>query len=153
MGAKGEEQKEGVEVVQQPAVLVVDDNEVNRKILARMLISLGWRVQTANDGLEAVEAFRAGAHYSPHPFHCAFFDICMPHMDGHEATRHVRRMGFQTPIIALTANAMDEERQKSVAAGMNFFLTKPLRKSTVICMLDTVSALHSTQRQQQQLQE
>lgn len=95
-------------------ILVVDDNAVNLKILARILTSLHWDVVTASDGLQAVEAFRT----TTTPFFCAFIDLSMPVMDGHEATRHIRALGFRTPIVALTANALNEEKQKSFAAGM-----------------------------------
>ena len=121
-------------------VLVVDDNDVNRKILGRMLDSLGFSVQMAVDGLKAVEAFQT---LPPPLFFCVFMDISMPHLDGYQASRHIRSMGFTTPIVALTANVQEEDKKKSVAAGMDYFLTKPLKKRALETTLKEIASAHS----------
>ena len=110
------------------SILVADDSDVNRKILARILTSLRYRPVMACDGLQAVEAIKAQLAAGGAPFLCVFMDISMPHLDGYEATRHIRALGCAVPIIALTANALSEERKKALECGMNAFQTKPIRK-------------------------
>ena len=110
------------------SILVADDNDVNRKILSRILTSLRYRPVMAADGVQAVEAVKANIASGGPPFLCVFMDISMPHLDGYEATRHIRALGSSVPIIALTANALSEERKKASDAGMNGFQTKPIRK-------------------------
>jgi CheY-like chemotaxis protein len=117
-------------------ILVADDNVVNRKILSRILTSLNFTPVMAADGVQAVEAVKA----SPTPFFCVFMDISMPHLDGYEATRHIRALGSTVPIIALTANALSEERVKALSSGMDGFQTKPLRK------VELAKLLHSMER-------
>ena len=122
------------------SILVADDNEVNRKILSRILTSLRYKPVMANDGVQAVEAIKANLAASAPPFMCVFMDISMPHLDGYEATRHIRALGCQVPIIALTANALSEERKKALEAGMNAFQTKPIRKVELHRLLLKVDA-------------
>jgi len=128
-------------------ILVTDDNPVNVKILVRILTSLKWDVVTASDGLEAVEAFRTANQ----PFFCAFLDISMPNMNGYEACKTIRALGFRTPIIALTANALSEEKQKSLDAGMDEFLTKPMRKADVAKVLNRMEKEYKLKQTVQQL--
>ncbi|HWK47517.1 MAG TPA: PAS domain S-box protein [Stellaceae bacterium] len=104
-------------------VLVAEDNEINRLLVTTLLKSAGYRVDTANDGLLAIEAVRAGA------YDLILMDVQMPHADGVQATRAIRGLadGRGTmPILALTANAMAGDRESYLRAGMNDYLSKPL---------------------------
>jgi hypothetical protein len=105
-------------------ILIADDNRVNQRVLQLMLEQLGLHAEVANDGQEAVE--RISQEQS---MDLVFMDLEMPRLDGLAATRAVRAKGFQHPyIIALTAYSFDSQRRDCDAAGMNDFLTKPLRK-------------------------
>jgi signal transduction histidine kinase/ActR/RegA family two-component response regulator len=104
-------------------VLVVEDNAVNCLVVQAMLERLGMTVTLANDGAQAVAALQA------HDIDVVFMDCQMPVMDGYEATRRIRSSGHaraQVPIIALTAHALAEDRQRCDAAGMNDYLPKPV---------------------------
>ncbi len=106
---------------ERPRVLVVDDDRVNRLVAQRMLQRFGLTVDLAEDGEAGVEA-ASHTHYA-----LIFMDIQMPGMDGLQATSIIRhQQGQAVPIVALTANAMDEQRENALAAGMNEFVTKPL---------------------------
>ncbi len=101
-------------------VLVVEDNPINQKVIVLMLEKLGYQVALANNGLEALAAAEQAQ------FQLVFMDCQMPEMDGLEATRQLRASGYVVPIVALTANAFDSDREACLAAGMNDFLTKPV---------------------------
>jgi two-component system, sensor histidine kinase and response regulator len=105
------------------SVLLVEDNPVNQQVAQAMLTKLGMQMALANDGREAVEQVKA------HDFDLILMDCQMPVMDGYEATAAIRRLpearGAHLPIIALTANAMQGDRQKCLEAGMDDFLSKP----------------------------
>ena len=104
-------------------VLAVEDNPFNRGLLVKMLGSLGVRdVRLAEHGQEAVEALAGGE-----VFDIVLMDIQMPVMDGLEATRSIRAMGLDVPVIALTAHALESDQRKSLEAGMNGHLAKPYR--------------------------
>lgn len=108
-----------------PRVLVVDDNSVNQKVAALLLERLGCQVEVAGDGAEAVELVRRL------PFNVVFMDCMMPKMDGYEATAAIRAMPgpvARTPIVAMTANAMQGDRERCLAAGMDDYLSKPVRQ-------------------------
>lgn len=106
-------------------VLLAEDNPVNQKVAARMLEKAGHQVTVAEDGAQAVAAWRNGG------FDLILMDIMMPNLNGIEATERIRQeeagSGKQIPIIALTANAMQGDREKCLAAGMNSYLPKPIR--------------------------
>lgn len=106
-------------------VLVAEDNPVNQKVVARALARLGIDVTLAGDGAAAV----ASLARAPACFDLVLMDLQMPVMDGLEATRRIRAAGHALPIVALTADAMTEAWTRCQAAGMNDFLTKPLRRS------------------------
>ncbi len=108
-----------------PRVLVVDDNSVNQKVAARMLGRIGCQVDVAANGLEAVEMVRRL------PYAVVFMDCMMPEMDGYEATAAIRAMPgpvARTPIVAMTANAMQGDKEHCLAAGMDDYLSKPVRQ-------------------------
>jgi signal transduction histidine kinase/DNA-binding response OmpR family regulator len=105
-------------------VLVAEDNGVNQKVALAMLRHLGYRADLAADGLEAVEAVRRV------PYVVVFMDLQMPEMDGLDATRQITAEhppGRRPRIIALTANAFEEDREACLAAGMDDYLSKPLK--------------------------
>jgi signal transduction histidine kinase/HAMP domain-containing protein/ActR/RegA family two-component response regulator len=110
-------------------VLLVEDNPVNQEIAAAMLTHLGLAVELARDGEEAL-ARAAGASYA-----LVLMDIQMPGMDGLEATRRLRRRGWRGPIVAMTANAFAEERQRCLEAGMDDHLPKPVLAPRLQAML------------------
>jgi signal transduction histidine kinase/DNA-binding response OmpR family regulator len=108
-----------------PRVLVVDDHPVNREVLARQLDILGIASDTADDGVEALEA------WSPGRYVAVLADIHMPRMDGHELAKRIRaaeieRSVARTPIIAVTANVMKGEEENCLASGMDAYLPKPV---------------------------
>lgn len=108
-------------------VLLVEDNLVNRKVAARMLEKLGGIVDVAVNGREALRIWRQFS------YHLVLMDCHMPVMDGYEATREIRRIegnrGGHVTIVALTANALEGERESCLAAGMDDFIAKPVRLS------------------------
>ncbi len=103
-------------------VLVVEDNEINKEIIVELLRGFGLSVSAVENGREAVDAVRV------QDFSLVLMDLQMPEMDGIEATRSIRLLpdGGSLPIVALTANAMAENRDQCLASGMNDFLSKPI---------------------------
>ncbi|MEO5348103.1 MAG: response regulator [Magnetococcus sp. YQC-3] len=112
-------------------VLLVEDNAINRQVAGAILESVGLRVDMAKNGQEAVRMV-AEASYD-----CVLMDVQMPGMDGYEATRRIRADGrfASLPIIAMTAHALSGDREKSLAAGMNDHLTKPISKPQLFAAL------------------
>jgi CheY-like chemotaxis protein len=114
-----------------PRVLVVDDIPINREVALSALTLLGCVSTVATNGHEAIAAWEAGG------IDAVLMDCLMPELDGWAATRRIRELedlnpgGRRTPIIAVTANAMPEDREKSHAAGMDAFLAKPLRTADI----------------------
>ncbi|GAB1722392.1 MAG: putative Histidine kinase [Nitrospira sp.] len=106
-----------------PQVLVVDDNPVNQKVAAKMLEKLGCRVDIAGNGMEALAAV------CRHQYPLVFMDCQMPELDGFETTRLIRsqeKPGEHLPVIAMTANAMEGDRESCLTAGMDDFISKPI---------------------------
>ena len=115
-------------------VLVVEDNPVNRKVALTMLGKLGYPAEVATNGLDAVQALERN-HYQ-----VILMDCQMPVMDGFEATRRIRQQHpgpGRVPIIALTANSMEGDRERCLEAGMDDYLAKPIQKAELKSMLET----------------
>jgi CheY-like chemotaxis protein len=110
--------------VKDSCVLVVEDNEINQEIAEELLTQLGIRVSLVGNGMEAIEAVKR------QPFDLVFMDVQMPIMDGLLATRQIRTLKTcgeqELPIIAMTAHAMKGDYEKSIEAGMNDHITKPI---------------------------
>ena len=118
-------------------ILLVEDNELNREIAQEILREYGFRVDTAENGAVAVEKVSAAA---PGSYDLILMDVQMPVMDGYTATRTIRALDdparAKLPILAMTANAFDEDRRNALESGMNGFLSKP------IVIGDLVQELH-----------
>ena len=118
-------------------ILLVEDNELNREIAQEILREYGFRVDTAENGAVAVEKVRTAA---PGSYDLVLMDVQMPVMDGYTATRQIRALDDPAlagiPILAMTANAFDEDRRNAMESGMNGFLSKP------IVIGDLVQELH-----------
>ncbi|MCU0722136.1 MAG: response regulator [Planctomycetes bacterium] len=116
-------------------VLLVEDNPVNRKLIATLLRKRGWTVEEAVDGLRAVEAF------AREPFDAVLMDIQMPGMDGFEATRRMRQAeggrGRRTPVVAMTAHAMKGDRELCLEAGMDDYISKPFHTADLVRLVRT----------------
>lgn len=117
-------------------VLLAEDNELNREIATEILSSYGFEVVAVDDGLTAVEMIKdSDAGY----YDLVLMDIQMPHMDGYEATKAIRALEDETlsaiPIIAMTANAFEEDRKKALASGMNAHIAKPFEIKNLCTIL------------------
>ena len=105
-------------------ILLAEDNTVNQQIALLVLESMGYRADVASNGIEAVKAVASL------PYDLVLMDVQMPEMDGLEATRRIRALGSAAAgihIVAMTANAMQGDREACLAAGMNDYLSKPIR--------------------------
>ncbi|MEP2651527.1 MAG: ATP-binding protein [Paraglaciecola sp.] len=112
-------------------VLIVEDNEINLAVTCEMLTSMGIHYDIAHDGNQAVSEVLKSRHYD-----MIFMDIQMPLMDGYEATRKIRELGYKDLIICgLSANAMQQDYDKANSAGMNDYLTKPINHVTLENMI------------------
>ena len=121
-------------------VLLVEDNNVNRRIASAMLKRIGAHTTCAQDGQDAVERYRR------EKFDLVLMDCQMPRMDGYEATKEIRRKdGRRIPIIALTANTMDEDIQRCIKAGMNDHLSKPVTQERLIEVINKWAARRASQ--------
>ncbi len=114
------------DVLGQLNILLVDDSLDNQELIKRLLQLSGAKVETANNGLEAIEKINRGS------FNLVLMDLQMPEMDGYEATRLLRQQGSKLPMIALTAHVMKEERQKCLSSGFDDHLTKPIDRNQLI---------------------
>ena len=110
-------------------VLVAEDNQANVRLIERMLGRLGIETAIAGNGIEALDAVREGT------FDLVLMDCHMPEMDGLDATRAIRAAGYDIPIVALTANATGSDRTACFAAGMNDYLSKPVRPADLSAAL------------------
>ncbi len=120
-------------------ILLVEDNDLNREIAQEILSEAGFQVDEAENGSIALEKLHAAA---PGYYDLILMDIQMPVMDGHEAARTIRALKdpalAATPIIAMTANAFEEDRQAALKAGMDHHLPKPLDVEQLFCLLSEI---------------
>lgn len=120
-------------------ILLTEDNELNREIAVELLKEEGFILDTAEDGTIAVEKMRTA---KPGQYDLILMDIQMPIMDGYEATRQIRKSEnpeiAKIPIIAITANAFEEDRQKALEAGMNEHVSKPIDLERLLEVLKNV---------------
>ena len=122
-----------IEILAGKRVLLVDDNELNREILKEILVDCGLTVEEASNGSEAVADVQ---DKEPSYYHFILMDIEMPVMDGYEAAMKIRklpnRIRANIPIIALTANAIPENRERAAVVGMDDFLVKPVNSTRLL---------------------
>jgi CheY-like chemotaxis protein len=116
------------------SVLLAEDDVVNQLVVQEMLKKLGCAVRLVGDGQAACSA-AASKRYD-----LILMDLHMPLMDGYEATRRIRlnesNQGWHTPVVAITADALASDRQRCIEAGMDDYLTKPVRTNDLAAMLE-----------------
>ena len=114
----------------------MEDNELNREIAEEILSEAGFVVETAPDGTDAVEMVRNAEEYY---YQGILMDVQMPVMDGYEATKAIRLLPREDvkglPIIAMTANAMDEDKEMALKSGMNAHIAKPIDMEIFMAVL------------------
>jgi CheY-like chemotaxis protein len=114
-------------------ILLAEDNVVNQRVALRILEKEGHRVMVANSGIKALQALEQ------RDFDAVLMDVQMPEMDGFEATAKIRerqRGRLRTPIIAMTAHAMTGDRERCLKAGMDDYISKPIRAAALIALLE-----------------
>lgn len=121
------------EIKQSVRILLAEDNPVNQKLAVLILNKAGYQVEVANNGRKAVDTFTR----QPADFDLILMDIQMPEMDGLAATKELRARGFHAiPIIAMTANAMKGDREICLEAGMNDYITKPVKREIIFEIIE-----------------
>jgi two-component system sensor histidine kinase/response regulator len=129
-------------------ILLVEDNEVNRKFAVRVLEKAGCSVEIATNGQDAVDAYERSS------FDVILMDIQMPVMDGLTATRRIRSIeegrDRRTPIIAMTANAMTGDRERCLDAGMDGYVSKPVRRGILMEEMDRVRGIFESVESEEQ---
>jgi CheY-like chemotaxis protein len=123
-------------------ILLAEDNTINQRLAIRLLERAGYVVTLAENGQEAVAA------YERQPFDAILMDVQMPDMSGFDATQQIRdieqRRNRHTPIIAMTAHAMTDDRERCLAAGMDGYLTKPIDAKLLFETLEGAVGLTSS---------
>ncbi len=113
-------------------VLIVEDNPINQRVAARLLAKIGYAADIASGGKAALNSLQS------HSYDAILMDCMMPEMDGYETTARIRQLsdqGSTTPIIALTANALEGDRDRCLAAGMDDYIAKPVRSQVLAKVL------------------
>ena len=132
-------QVEGQRSYEGKKVLLVEDNELNREIATAIMEEIGLDVDSVEDGTDAVNIMSSA---SGSKYDLIFMDIQMPKMDGYTATREIRTLNkpkcANIPIIAMTANAFEEDRKKAIKAGMTGHIAKPISKDVILENLDQI---------------
>ena len=133
------ETADAVATVKEPRILVVEDNHVNQKVVLAILRKRGFEIELANDGREALSKLESSA------FDLILMDVQMPVMDGLEATRLIRsrREWKQLPIVAMTAHAMNGDRERCLEAGMSGYIAKPVHPAHLLQTIDEHLVAHS----------
>lgn len=121
------------ELKQSVRILLAEDNLVNQKLATMMLTKAGYKVEVAENGKKAFDLYQA----KPNDYDIILMDVQMPEMDGLEATRQLRSAGHSSvPIVAMTANAMKGDREICIEAGMDDYITKPIKRDIVFKILE-----------------
>ncbi|PIQ52960.1 MAG: hypothetical protein COW01_14615, partial [Bdellovibrionales bacterium CG12_big_fil_rev_8_21_14_0_65_38_15] len=131
--------------VTQMKVLIVEDNPINLKLIATILDKIGVQIDTAEDGLVAVEKIKANS------YHLVFMDVQMPKLDGKSATKRIRAIeGHESLpyIIALTANVTNEHKEECLASGMDDFLPKPIRVQVIRSLIESYASKIDFEKEQ-----
>jgi signal transduction histidine kinase/CheY-like chemotaxis protein len=128
-------------------ILLAEDNLVNQEVTSGMLTKKGHKVTIAPNGEEAVKAI------SKRVFDIVLMDVQMPVLNGYEATQHIRKIeastGGHIPIIGLTANAMDGDREKCLSAGMDDYISKPVRLKDLLAIIERIKKTDSPRQSEQ----
>jgi signal transduction histidine kinase/CheY-like chemotaxis protein len=107
------------------SVLVAEDNEINIRVAQTIFGHLGYKIDIARNGVEAIEKIKEGK------YDIVFMDLIMPERDGIQTTVELRGMGYQMPVVAMTATASSKSKQKAISAGMNDYIVKPVKADTI----------------------
>jgi len=113
-------------------VLLAEDHPVNQRLVVNLLRKRGWEVEVASNGKEVLELLEG------RNFDLILMDVQMPEMDGLEATRRIRQRGWRLPIVALTAHAFEEDRRRCLEAGMDGYVSKPIRPADLFRTIEEV---------------
>jgi CheY-like chemotaxis protein len=114
-------------------ILIAEDELINFRLLQLMLAKCNVNILHGRDGLQTLEIFRANPQIN-----LILMDIKMPEMDGSEVTREIRKTHPNIPIIAQTAYALDDEKQKSLDAGCTAYITKPINKNALLKLINSL---------------
>ncbi len=107
------------------SILVAEDNEINIRVAQTIFGQLGYKIDIARNGIEAIEKIRQGK------YDIVFMDLIMPEQDGIQTTVELRGLGFQMPVVAMTATASGKSKQKAISSGMNDYIVKPVKPDTI----------------------
>ncbi len=127
--------EKGLELRKDIEILVAEDNIINQKVAQNIFKNLGYNITISSNGIEVLENMKKNE------YDIIFMDIEMPEMDGIEASIELRSLGFQVPIVAMTASATEQSKNDSLKAGMNEYTTKPVKTETVLAILEKWFAL------------
>jgi CheY-like chemotaxis protein len=122
------------------SILIAEDNVINQKLIERILHKLGYQTDTAADGIKVIDAL------IKKDYNVILMDVRMPEMDGLETTQAIRQMTIEQPyIIAMTANAMSQDKEECLLIGMNDYIAKPMRLADIIKIL-TNAAIYLSEK-------
>lgn len=124
------ESEQGIELRKDLQILVAEDNIINQKVAENIFKNIGFSIDIAEDGVEVVEKVKRKA------YDIIFMDLEMPEKNGVDATVEIRSLGYQMPIVAMTASASESSKMNSLNAGMNEYTTKPVKMETVQAILE-----------------